>query len=154
MGFRASCLDRILIVFFPLSLDSLADPTLLVVELLFVGNLVELSTLGKKSGLSVLFLLVKLLTLVKLTALIGELLFINILVGLALASLTLKVGLVLIESLAELVIPIIVKLIFVDGPVLLTLLDCLTELPSIEFSSLKLSQAVVYKKSTSFFLKI
>ena len=64
MGFGASCLDK-------------------------TGNLVELSTSGKNSGSSAPLLLVKLLTLAKLTALAKKLLFIGALVGLALALFTL-----------------------------------------------------------------
>ena len=153
-GSRASYLDKILIAFFLLNLDSLTDPALLIVELLFTGNLVEFSTLRKNSNLSALLLLIELLTLAKLTALIGELLFINTLAGLTLTSLTLKVGLVPIEGLAKLVILIAVEPIFVDGLVLLALLNYSAKSPFIGFSSLKLSRAIAYKKSTSFFLKI
>ena len=138
-GSKASYLNKTLIAFFLLGLDSLADPTLLVVELLFVGNLVELFTLGKNSGSLAPLLLVKLLTLAELATLIGELLFINTLAGLTLASLTLKVGLIPIEGLTKLVIPIAAELIFVDSPVPLTLLDYLAKSPFVEFSSLKLS---------------
>ena len=98
--------------------------------------------------------LIELLTLAKLTALAKELLFIDTLARLTLTSLTLKVGLVPTENLTKLIIPVIVKPIFVDGLVLLILLNCLAKLPSIKFSSLRLSQAVIYKKSTNFFLKI
>ena len=123
-------------------------------ELLFVGNLVELFILKKNSGSSAPFLLVKLLTLAELIILIKELLFISALAGLVLALLTLKVGLVPIKGLAKLVIPVAVELIFVDGLVPLVLLDCLAKSPFVEFSSLRLSQAVVYKESTSFFPEI
>ena len=120
-------------------------------ELLFIGDLIELSTLRKNSGLLIPLLLIELLTLAELAALTRELLFIDTLVGLTLVLLTLKVGLILIEGLAELVIPVVVEPIFVDGLVLLILLNYSAKLPFIEFSSLRLSQAVVYKKSTSFY---
>ena len=139
VGSRASCLNRTLIAFFLLGLNSLANPALLVVELLFAGNLVELSILGKNSGLLVLLLLVELLTLAELAALAKELLFISTLVGLTLTSLTLEVGLVPIEGLVKLIIPVAAEPIFVDGLVLLILLNCLAESPSVEFSSLRLS---------------
>jgi hypothetical protein len=116
--------------------------------------LVKLSTLKKNSGLLVPLLLVKLLTLAKLAALIGELLFIYTLAGLALVSLTLEVELIHIEGLAKLVTPVIAKPIFVDGLAPLALLNYLTKSPFMEFSSLRLSQAVMHEESTSFFLGI
>ena len=58
-------------------------------------------------------------------------------VELTLALLTL--GLIPIEGLAELVILVVAELIFIDGLAPLALLNCSAELPSIEFSSLKLS---------------
>jgi hypothetical protein len=119
-----------------------------------IGNLVELSTLGKNSGLLVPLLLIKLLTLAELAALVGKLLFIGALAGLALALLALKIGLVLTEGLAEFVVPVVAKPIFIDGLALLVLLNYLAKSPFVEFSSLRLSQAIVYKESTSFFLGI
>jgi len=59
------------------------------------------------------------------------------LVELTLALLTL--GLIPIEGLAELVILVVAELIFIDGLAPLALLNYSAELPSIEFSSLKLS---------------
>src|SRR6266403_254281 len=136
-GSRASCLGRTLLAFF--LLDILVDPTLLVVEPLFIGDLVKLSSLEINSSLLVLLLLIELPTLAKLTALVGELLFIGGLVELALALLTLVVGLIPIEGLVELVILVVEEPIFIDGPALLALLNYLAKSPSIEFSSLKLS---------------
>jgi hypothetical protein len=123
------------------------------------GNLVNLSSLKTNSGLSVIFLLVELLTLAELAALAGELLFIYTLAGLilaklALASLTLKVGLISIEGLVKLIISLVVKPIFINGLALLALLNDSAKLPFMEFSSLRLFQTVVYKKSISFFLGI
>ena len=115
------------------------------------GNLVKLSTSGKNSGLSAPLLLIKLLTLAELTALVGELLFIGVLVGLVLASLTLKVGLIPIESLAEFITLITAKPIIINGPAPLALPDYLAKSLFIKFSSLRLSQAVVAKESISFF---
>jgi hypothetical protein len=119
-----------------------------------IGNLVELSTLEKNSSSLVLFSLIKLLTLTELAALAGELLFIYILAGLTLALLTLEMGLIPIEGLVELITPVVVKPIFIDSPALLVLLNYLAKSPFIEFSSLRFSQAIVYKESTSFFLGI
>jgi hypothetical protein len=135
VGFGASCLGRTLLAFF--LLDILVDPTLLVVEPLFIGDLVRLSSLETNSSLLVLLLLVELPTLAKLAALVGELLFIGGLAELALVLLTLE--LIPIEGLVELIILVVVELIFIDGPALLVLLNYLAESPSIEFSSLKLS---------------
>ena len=118
---------------------NLVNPTFLAVELFFIGNLVELSFLKINSVLSALFLLVELLTLAKLIALIGELLFIYTLVGLALTLLILEVELIPIKGLAKLVIPVIAKLIFVNSPAPLVLLNYLAKLPFVEFSSLRLS---------------
>jgi hypothetical protein len=109
------------------------------VEPLFTGDLVELSSLEINSGLLALLLLVELLTLAKLAALVGELLFIGGLAELTLALFTLEVGLIPVEGLVELVILVVVELIFVDGPAPLALLNCSAKSPSIEFSSLKLS---------------
>ena len=147
-GSKASCLSGMLLAFFPLGIDGLADPTLLVVEPLFTGDL------ETNSDLSALLLLVKLLTPAELAALVGELLFVNSLVKLALALPTLKVRVILAEGLAEFVILIAAEPIFVNSLVLLALLNCLVKSPSIEFSSLKLSQAIVLRESTSFFLRI
>jgi hypothetical protein len=122
------------------------------VELLFVGDLVRLSFLEINSSSLALLLLVELPTLAKLTALVGELLFVGGLVELALALLTL--GLIPIEGLVELIILVVAELIFIDGPAPLALLNCLAESLSIEFSSLKLSRAVAPIESTSFFLGI
>ena len=105
----------------------------------FVGNLVKLSSLEINSGLLTPLLLVELLTIAKLAALVEELLFIGSLAELTLVLLTLEVGLIPIEGLAELVILVVAEPIFIDGPVPLALLNCLAESPSIEFSSLKLS---------------
>ena len=154
VGFRASCLNRTLLAFFLLGLLNLVDPAFLVVELLFVGDLVELSFLKINSVLLAPLLLVELLTLAKLAALVEELLFIYTLAGLALALLTLEVGLIPIEGLVELIILVAAKLIFVDGLVLLVLLNCSAKLLFVKFSSLRLSRAVVLKESTSFFLEI
>ena len=152
-GSRASCLGKTLLTFFPLGLLNLTDPAFLTVKPLFIGNSVDLS-LETNSGSLALFLLVELLTLAELIALVGELLFIYTLAGLVLASLTLEMGLIPIEGLVELVIPVAAELIFIDGLVLLVLLNYLTKLPFIEFSSLRLSQAVATRESTSFFLGI
>ena len=135
MGSRASYLGRTLLAFF--LLDVLVDPTLLVVEPLFIGNLVRLSSLEINSGLLALLLLVELPTLAKLATLVGELLFIDSLVELTLVLLTL--GLIPVEGLAELIILVVAELIFIDGLAPLALLNYSAELPSIEFSSLKLS---------------
>ena len=135
MGSRAFYLSRTLLAFF--LLDILVDPTLLVVEPLFIGDLVKLSSLEINSGLLVLLLLVELLTLAKLTTLVGELLFIGGLAELALVLLTL--GLIPVENLVELIVLVVAELIFIDGLVPLALLNYLAESPSIEFSSLKLS---------------
>jgi len=51
-----------------------------------------------------LLLLVKLLTLIKFTALVGELLFISGLAELALALLTLKIELIPVKGLVKLVV--------------------------------------------------
>ena len=56
---------------------------------LFIGNLVELSSSEINSSSLLLLLLVELLTLAKLTTLVGELLFVGGLVELALVLLTL-----------------------------------------------------------------
>ena len=138
-GSRASYLGRTLLAFFLLGLNSLADLTLLVVEPLFIGDLVKFSSLEINSSLLATLLLAELLTLAKLTALVGELLFIGRLVELTLALLTLKVGLIPIEGLVKLVILVVAEPIFIDGLVPLALLNYLAKLPSIEFSSLKLS---------------
>jgi hypothetical protein len=147
-----SYLGRTLLAFF--LLDILADPTLLVVEPLFTGDSVELSSLETNSSLSAPLLLVELLTLAKLTTLAGEPLFIGGLVELALALLTLKVGLIPIGGLVKLIVLVVAEPIFVDGPAPLALLNYLAKSPSIEFSSLKLSQAIAPIESTSFFLGI
>jgi len=107
------------------------------VEPLFIGDLVKLSSLEINSGLLALLLLVELPTLAKLATLVGELLFIGGLAELALALLTL--GLIPVEDLVELITLVAAELIFVDGLAPLALLNCLAKLPSIEFSSLKLS---------------
>ena len=128
-----------------------------------VGDLIKLSSLEINSGLLAPLLLAELPTLAKLATLVGELLFIGRLAELALALLTLKVGLIPIEGLAELIALVAAKLItlvavelitlvavelialvaaepiFIDGPAPLALLNCLAKSPSIEFSSLKLS---------------
>jgi len=135
VGSRASYLGRTLLAFF--LLDVLVDPTLLVVEPLFIGNLVRLSSLEINSGLLALLLLVELPTLAKLATLVGELLFIDSLVELTLVLLTL--GLIPVEGLAELIILVVAEPIFIDSLVPLALLDYLAKSPSIEFSSLKLS---------------
>ena len=137
VGFRASYLGRILLAFFLLGLLNLINPTFLAVELLFVDNLVKLSFLKINSVLSALLLLVELLTLAELAALIKELLFVYTLAGLALALLTLEMGLIPTKGLAELIILVTAKLIFVDGLALLILLNCLAKLPFVEFSSLR-----------------
>jgi len=128
-------LGRTLLAFFPL--DILADPTLLVVEPLFIGDLVKLSSLEINSSLLALLLLVELLTLAKLTALAEELLFVGSLAELTLVLLTL--GLIPIEGLVELITLVAAEPIFVDSLVPLALLNYLAKSPSIEFSSLKLS---------------
>jgi len=122
------------------------------VEPLFIGDLVRLSSLEINSGLLALLLLVELLTLAKLTTLVGELLFIGGLVELALVLLTL--GLIPVEGLVELVILVAAEPIFIDGLAPLVLLNCLAKSPSIEFSSLKLSRAIAPIESTGFFLEI
>ena len=134
-GSRAPYLSRTLLAFF--LLDILVDPTLLVVEPLFIGDLVKLSSLEINSGLLAPLLLVELLTLAKLATLVGELLFIGSLAELTLVLLTL--GLISIEGLAELIILVVAELIFINSLVLLALLNYLAKSPSIEFSSLKLS---------------
>ena len=105
----------------------------------FVGDLVKLSSLETNSSLLAPLLLVELLTIAKLTTLVEELLFIGGLVELTLALLTLEVGLISIEGLAEFIILVVAELIFIDGLAPLALLDYLAKSPSIEFSSLKLS---------------
>ena len=70
---------------------------------------------------------------------VEKLLFIGSLVELTLVLLTLEVGLIPIEGLAELITLVVVEPIFIDGPAPLALLNCLAKSPSIEFSSLKLS---------------
>jgi hypothetical protein len=105
----------------------------------FAGDLVKLSSLETNSGSSALLLLVELLTIAKLAALAEELLFVGGLAELALALLTLEVGLIPAEGLVELVALVAAEPIFVDGPAPLALLDCLAKSPFIEFSSLKLS---------------
>ncbi len=104
-GSRAFCLSRTLLAFF--LLDILVDPTLLVVEPLFIGDLVKLSSLEINSSLLAPLLLVELPTLAKLAALVGELLFIGGLAELALVLLTL--GLIPIEDLAELIILVVAE---------------------------------------------
>jgi len=84
----------------------------------------------------------------------GELLFIGSSVELALALLILEVGLILTKGLAKLVALIAAEPIFVDGPALLALLNYSAKSPSMEFSSLKLSQAIAPRESTGFFLRI
>ena len=137
-GSGVSCLGKTFLAFFLLGLLNLIDPTFLVVEPLFTDDLVDLS-LKTNSGLLVLLLLVKLLTLAKLITLIGELLFIYALAGLTLALLTLNVGLIPIKGLAKLIILVTAEPIFIDGPVPLVLLNYSAKLPSMEFSSLRLS---------------
>ena len=68
-----------------------------------------------------------------------EPLFIGGLVELALVLLTLEVGLIPIEGLAELITLVAAEPIFIDSPAPLALLNYLAKSPSIEFSSLKLS---------------
>ena len=144
-GSRASCLGRTLLAFFLLGLDSLVDPALLVVEPLFIGNLVKLSSLEINNSSSAPLSLVELPTLTKLAALVEELLFVGSLVELTLVLLTL--GLIPAEGLAELITLVVVELIilvaakpiFIDGLAPLALLDRSAKSPSIEFSSLKLS---------------
>ena len=138
VNFRASCLSKIFLTFFLLSLLNLIDPVFLAVEPLFIGNLVKLSSLKINSVLSAPLLLVKLLTLTKLATLVKKLLFVYILTGLTLILLILEVGLIPIKDLAKLVILITAKPIFIDGLVLLALLNYLTELPFVEFSSFRL----------------
>ena len=99
--------------------------------------MVELSSLKINSVLSILLLLIELLTLVKLTTLVKELLFIYILAGLTLVLFILKIKLIPIEGLVKFIILVVVKLIFIDSPAPLILLNYLAELPFIEFSSLK-----------------
>ena len=105
----------------------------------FVGNLVKLSSSETNSSLLAPLLLVELLTIAKLAALAEEPLFVGSLAELALVLLTLEVGLIPVEGLAELIILVVAEPIFIDGLVLLALLDYLAKSPSIEFSSLKLS---------------
>ena len=83
-----SYLGKTLLAFFLLGLLNLTNPAFLAVKPLFIGNSVDLS-LEINSSLSAPLLLVKLLTLAKLTALAKKLLFIGALVGLALALFTL-----------------------------------------------------------------
>jgi len=153
-GSRAPCLSGTLLAFFLLGLNSLANPTLLVVEPLFIGDLVKLSSLEINSSLLAPLLLVELPTLAKLTTLVGELLFIGGLAELTLVLLTLKVGLIPIKGLAELNTLVVAEPIFIDSLVPLALFNCLAKSPFMEFSSLKLSQAVAPIESTSFFLGI
>ena len=122
-----------------LLVGGLAGPALLAVGPLFANNLAKLSCLETNSGLLASLSLVELLTLAELAALAGELLFINNSAELALALLTLKVGIIPAEGLAKLVALVTAKPIFVDGPALLALLNCLAELPFVKFSSFKLS---------------
>jgi len=150
-GFRASCLGRTLLVFFLLGL---VNPTFLVVKPLFIGDLVTLSSLEINISSLAPLLLVELLILAELATLVRELLFIGSLVELILALLTLEIGLIPIEGLVKLVVLVVAKLIFIDGPALLALLNCLAKSPSVEFNSLKLSQAIAPKESTGFFLGI
>ena len=110
------------------------------------------SLLETNSGLLTPLLLVELLTLAKLTTLTGELLLIGGLVELTLALFIL--GLIPTEGLVELVTLVAAEPIFIDGLVPLALLNYLAKSPSIEFNSLKLSQAVVPIESISFFLGI
>ena len=131
VGSRASCLGRTLLAFFLLGLDSL------VVEPLFIGDLVKLSSLEINNSLLALLLLIELPTLAKLTTLVGELLFIGSLAELALVLLTL--GLIPVEGLVELVVLVVAEPISIDGPAPLALLDRSAKSPFIEFSSLKLS---------------
>ena len=105
----------------------------------FAGNLVKLSSLETNSGLLTPLLLVELLTIAELAALVEELLFIGGLAELTLVLLTLEVGLIPAEGLAELIILVAAEPIFIDGLAPLALLNYLAESPSIEFSSLKLS---------------
>ena len=111
--------------------------------------MVKLFSLETNSVLLALLLLIELPTLAKLATLAGELLFIGSLAELALALLTL--GLIPAEGLVELIILVAAELIFVDGPAPLALLNRSAKSPSIEFSSLKLSQAVAPIESTGFF---
>jgi len=154
IGSRASYLGRTLLAFILLGLDNLVDPAFLVVELLFTGDLAMLSSLEINSSLLAPLLLIKLLTLVKLTTLVEELLFIGSLAKLTLVLLILKVRLIPIEGLVKLIALIAVEPIFVDSPAPLVLLDYLAKSPSMEFSSLKLFQAIAPKESTGFFLGI
>ena len=119
-------------------MDGLVNPILLVVKLLFISNLVKPSSLKINSGLLISLLLIELLTLAKLTALAGELLFIGRSAELTLVLLTLKVGLIPIKGLVELNALVAAELIFVDSLAPLALLNYLAKSPSIEFSSLKL----------------
>jgi len=98
-----------------------------------------LSSSKTNSNLLVPLSLIELPTLAKLTALVEKLLFIGGSAELALALLTLEIGLIPAEGLAELVTLVAAEPIFVDSPVPLALLNCLAKSPSIEFSSLKLS---------------
>jgi hypothetical protein len=66
----------------------------------------------------------------------------------------LEMGLIPIEGLVKLVILVAAKPIFINGLALLALLNDSAKLPFMEFSSLRIFQTVVYKKSISFFLGI
>ena len=131
-------------------MNGLADLALLAVKPLFAGNLAKLSSSEKNSGLSALFPLVDLLILVELVALAGELLFVDGSAKLTLALLTLEVGIIPAEGLAELVALIAA----VDSPALLVLFDYLAESPFVEFNSFKFFQAVAPGESTGFFPEI
>jgi len=136
VGFKASCLGRTLLAFFLLGL---VDSIFLVIELLFTNDLVILSSLEINSNSLIPLLLIKLLILIKLAILAGELFFIGGSVELVLVLLTLEIGLIPIKGLVKFVILIVVKLIFVDGLALLVhFINYLAKSPSIEFSSLKL----------------
>ena len=135
MGFRASYLGKTLLIFFPLGL---VNPIFLIVEPLFISDLIKLFSLKINSNLLAPLLLIELLILIKLTALIGELLFISSLIKLILALLILEIGLIFIKGLVKFIILIIEELIFIDGLVLLALLNYLAKSPFMEFSSLKL----------------
>jgi len=158
-GSGVPCLSRTLLAFFLLGLeellclgvdsssfilllqrglllvDGLAGPALLAIKPLFAGNSTELFSSEKNSGLSASLLLVDLLTLAELAALTEELLFVNSSAKLTLALLILEMGVIPAKGLAELVALVTV----VDSPALLALLNCLVELPSVEFNSFKLS---------------
>jgi len=135
VGFRASYLGKTLLIFFPLGL---VNPIFLIVEPLFISDLIKLFSLKINSNLLAPLLLIELLILIKLTALIGELLFISSLIKLILALLILEIGLIFIKGLVKFIILIIEELIFIDGLVLLALLNYLAKSPFMEFSSLKL----------------